>query len=114
MIERPILIKTHGIETKFHTTGFEPADFLFSGKRPFVIEIKNAGINKGRAAQFRMGDQKFDFILAIGDDWTDEFTFDAMPDEAITLKVGNKPTRAKYYIDNYLNVREFLGSLIED
>ena len=78
-----------------------------------VIEIKNAGINKGRAAQFRMGDQEFDFVLAIGDDWTDEFTFDAMPEKAITLKVGNKPTRAKYFVDNYLNVREFLGSLIE-
>jgi len=41
IIERHILVKTLGIESRFHTTGFEPADFLFSGKRPFVIEIKN-------------------------------------------------------------------------
>ena len=42
LIERHLLIKTLGIETKFHTTGFESANFLFSGKRPFVIEIKNS------------------------------------------------------------------------
>ncbi|MCK5039541.1 MAG: hypothetical protein KAR87_01060 [Candidatus Aenigmarchaeota archaeon] len=40
-IERHLLVKTLGIESKFHTIGFESADFLFSGKRPFVIEIKN-------------------------------------------------------------------------
>lgn len=79
-----------------------------------VIEIKNAGVNKGHAALSRMGEEKFDFVLAIGDDWTDEFTFDAMPENAYTIKVGNKPTRANYYVENYLNVREFLSSFIEE
>ena len=37
-----------------------------------VIEIKNSGINKGRAAIARMGNKHFDFIMAMGDDWTDE------------------------------------------
>ncbi|MCK4922628.1 MAG: trehalose-phosphatase, partial [Bacteroidales bacterium] len=78
-----------------------------------VIEIKNVGINKGRASQSRMGDQKYDFILALGDDWTDEFTFEAMPEKAYTIKVGNKPTRANYFVENYNNVREFLLSLVE-
>ncbi|MCF8381542.1 MAG: bifunctional alpha,alpha-trehalose-phosphate synthase (UDP-forming)/trehalose-phosphatase [Bacteroidales bacterium] len=78
-----------------------------------VIEIKNAGINKGRASLSRMGNQEFDFILAIGDDWTDEFTFNAMPEKAYTIKVGNKPTRANYYVENFNNVREFLLTLIE-
>lgn len=78
-----------------------------------VIEIKNAGINKGRAALNRMGEEKFDFILAIGDDWTDEFTFDAMPEEAITIKVGTNPTKAQYFVENYMNVRELLSNLSE-
>lgn len=78
-----------------------------------VIEIKNAGINKGRASLSRMGNKEFDFVLAIGDDWTDEFTFNAMPEKAFTIKVGNKPTRANYYVDNFNNVREFLLTLIE-
>ena len=78
-----------------------------------VIEIKNSGINKGRAAQFRMGNDSYQFILAMGDDWTDEYTFDAMPVEAFTIKVGTKSTKAKYYVENYLNVREILKSLVE-
>ncbi len=77
-----------------------------------VIEVKNSGINKGRAAQFRLGNENYDFIIALGDDWTDEFTFEAMPPEAFTIKIGTKPTKARYYVENYLNVREVLGELI--
>jgi trehalose 6-phosphate synthase/phosphatase len=76
-----------------------------------VIEIKNSGINKGRAAQKRLADGKYDFIIAMGDDWTDEFTFEAMPETAITIKVGTKSTRAKYFVDNYKNIREILTKL---
>ncbi len=76
-----------------------------------VIEIKNSGINKGRAAQKRLADGKYDFIIAMGDDWTDEFTFEAMPENAITIKVGTKSTRAKYFVDNYKNIREILKQL---
>ena len=49
-----------------------------------VIEIKNSGINKGRAASIKIGETDYDFILAIGDDWTDEYTFDALPPKAFT------------------------------
>ncbi|MEE4214197.1 MAG: bifunctional alpha,alpha-trehalose-phosphate synthase (UDP-forming)/trehalose-phosphatase, partial [Bacteroidales bacterium] len=47
-----------------------------------VLEIKYSGINKGRAAVQKIGNENYDFIFAVGDDWTDEYTFDAMPDEA--------------------------------
>ena len=76
-----------------------------------VIEIKNSGINKGRAALNKIGNQNFDFILAVGDDWTDEYTFAAMPQEAITIKVGAKTTKAKYYIDSVEDVRNLLKEL---
>ncbi|MDA3824172.1 MAG: trehalose-phosphatase, partial [Bacteroidales bacterium] len=74
-----------------------------------VLEIKSSGINKGRAALKKMGEEKFDFIFAVGDDWTDEYTFDAMPEEAITVKVGAKSTKANYYIDGVEKVRELLS-----
>ncbi|KPK87197.1 MAG: trehalose-6-phosphate synthase [Bacteroides sp. SM23_62_1] len=77
-----------------------------------VIEIKNSGINKGRAALNKIGNQKFDFILAVGDDWTDEYTFGAMPEEAITIKVGTKTTKARYYIDDVEDVRRLLKDLV--
>ena len=74
-----------------------------------VLEIKYSGINKGRAALHKMGDKSYDFILAVGDDWTDEFTFEAMPGDAYTIKVGAKTTKAKYYIEGVEKVREMLG-----
>ncbi|MEZ5000538.1 MAG: trehalose-phosphatase [Bacteroidales bacterium] len=77
-----------------------------------VLEIKYSGINKGRAALSRMAGRDFDFILAIGDDWTDEYTFEAMPEEAITIKVGTKRTGAMYYIDSVDSVREILKGFI--
>ncbi len=78
-----------------------------------VLEIKYAGINKGRAALNKMGDEKFDFILAFGDDWTDEYTFDALPEEAYTIKVGTKITKANFYIDSVDSVRGMLKMFIE-
>jgi trehalose 6-phosphate synthase/phosphatase len=73
-----------------------------------VLEIKYSGINKGRAAAYKLGDNDFDFILAVGDDWTDEFTFEAMPEEAFTIKVGTKTTKASFYIDSVDLVRKML------
>ncbi len=76
-----------------------------------VIEIKNAGINKGKAAIDKIADTEFDFILALGDDWTDEYTFNALPETAFTVKVGTKTTAAKYYIKDVQGVRELLKQL---
>jgi trehalose 6-phosphate synthase/phosphatase len=76
-----------------------------------VIEIKNAGINKGRAALNKMGNVKFDFILAIGDDWTDEYTFKSLPESAYTIKVGTKTTAARYYVNDITDVRSLLSQL---
>jgi trehalose 6-phosphate synthase/phosphatase len=73
-----------------------------------VLEIKHAGINKGRAAAQKLNNDKFDFILAVGDDWTDEYTFDAMPEGAYSIKVGTKTTKAAYYIESVDLVRELL------
>ena len=73
-----------------------------------VLEIKYSGINKGRAALQKIGNEHYDFILAVGDDWTDEFTFDAMPEGAYTIKVGTKTTKAAYYIESVELVRELL------
>lgn len=78
-----------------------------------VIEIKNAGINKGRAALNKLGTGDYDFILALGDDWTDEYTFNSLPDTALTIKVGTKTTAAKYYVNDVPDVRNFLKKLVE-
>jgi trehalose 6-phosphate synthase/phosphatase len=78
-----------------------------------VLEIKYSGINKGRAALQKLGDESYDLILAIGDDWTDEYTFGALPESAYTIKVGTKTTKARFYIESVDQVRELLQKCIE-
>ncbi len=77
-----------------------------------VIEIKNIGINKGRAAQKVLHAQPADKIVAIGDDWTDEFLFTDLPQEAITIKVGMAHTIAGFKVESFREVRELLKNLI--
>jgi trehalose 6-phosphate synthase/phosphatase len=78
-----------------------------------VIEVKNAGVNKGIAAlNFLKGDE-YSFIMAIGDDWTDEYMFRELPENAITIKVGIKHTNAKYNLGSVNEVRDLLKSLID-
>ncbi|MCB0563515.1 MAG: bifunctional alpha,alpha-trehalose-phosphate synthase (UDP-forming)/trehalose-phosphatase, partial [Phaeodactylibacter sp.] len=76
-----------------------------------VVEIKNAGINKGKAALNWVGEQKWDFIMAIGDDHTDEDTFKALPETAHTIKVGLDTSAARYNMLSVEEVRAFLNSL---
>ena len=73
-----------------------------------VIEIKNRGINKGRAAQKVLHAEPADKIVAIGDDWTDEFLFSELSEDAVTVKVGMSNTVASYKVENYLEVRDML------
>ncbi|UCG91335.1 MAG: bifunctional alpha,alpha-trehalose-phosphate synthase (UDP-forming)/trehalose-phosphatase [candidate division WOR-3 bacterium] len=77
-----------------------------------IIEIKNVGINKGRAVLKWIPKEKWDFIIAIGDDWTDEDTFAALPDWAYTIKVGLGLTKARFNIDSPAEVRQLLETLV--
>ena len=78
-----------------------------------VIEVKAGGINKGVAAMRFLKDQEFDCILAIGDDWTDEYMFRELPENAITIKVGLKNTAAVYNVESVGAVRALLKLLGE-
>ena len=73
-----------------------------------VLEIKTSGVNKGKAATKILQDKDYDFIFAIGDDWTDEYLFTELPDDTLSVKVGLKKTSAKYYLRATENVRELL------
>ncbi len=76
-----------------------------------VIEIKVSGINKGSAAMEYIHNKDYDFILAIGDDWTDEHLFHVLPENAVTIKVGTIHSQAKYFIDTYRDVRQLLSKI---
>jgi len=76
-----------------------------------VIEIKSSNVNKGRAATQLFRKEDYDQILIIGDNWTDEYMFDAAPEEAITIKVGYTKTKARYQIKGPKQVRSLLQKL---
>ena len=76
-----------------------------------VIEVKAGGINKGVAASRFLRDNQYDFIVAIGDDWTDEYMFRELPTSAYTIKVGLKKTAAAYKVESVKSVRNLLKAL---
>ncbi|MDT0676261.1 bifunctional alpha,alpha-trehalose-phosphate synthase (UDP-forming)/trehalose-phosphatase [Autumnicola musiva] len=78
-----------------------------------VLEIKSSGVNKGKSANKKLAGKNFDFIFALGDDWTDEFMFKELPDSAITVKVGIKQTSARYYVEDIRKVRALLQSFAD-
>ncbi len=76
-----------------------------------VVEVKNGDVNKGRATLNILHDQAYDFILAIGDDRTDEDTFKALPEGAISIKVGSNVSAARYYLQSQPEVIRLLEAL---
>lgn len=82
---------------------------LMHGKK--VIEVRPGGINKGRAAQNLLTMNTYDFVLAIGDDWTDEDLFKVLPKGAYSIKIGYSTTRARFFLDSPQSCRSFLHGL---
>lgn len=78
-----------------------------------VIEVRNAGIGKGKAVLKWLQQSTWDFILAIGDDWTDEEMFAVLPQWAYTIRVGLTPSRARFNVRDYREVRKLLQDLIQ-
>ena len=76
-----------------------------------AIEIRKAGVNKGSVVQQWMTTNDFDFILAIGDDLTDEDMFAALPQWACSFRVGPARTRARFRLRNSVEVLQFLTQL---
>lgn len=82
---------------------------LLNGNK--VIEVKNTEVNKGKATLKLLDQDQYDFILAIGDDYTDEDIFKAVPPSALTIKVGSDISAARYFVEDHTEVRSLLNSL---
>jgi trehalose 6-phosphate synthase/phosphatase len=75
-----------------------------------VIEVRPASASKGRVArEWLIHDH--DFILAAGDDITDEDMFAAMPPEGYSIKVGRGRTLAHYRLKSVGDIIALLGKL---
>ncbi len=75
-----------------------------------IIEIKPNGINKGYAAAELEALYPSDFVLAAGDDYTDEDMFKELPEHSYTIKIGSGDTKAR----SQLQTVEELGELLDE
>ena len=80
-----------------------------NGKK--VLEIKDNRVSKGFSASLFLNARDYDFLLAAGDDVTDETLFQTLPDSAYTIKVGTGSSFAKYNLKSFKSMRTLLKTL---
>lgn len=79
-----------------------------------VVTVKLGGVDKGRIAQNWLKMKNWDFVLAAGDDTTDEDLFRAMPPNAHTIKIGEGKTQARQNIASVEDFLQLLQALISN
>lgn len=95
----------------------------------FIVEVKPQGVTKGMVAEkifTSMADQgrRADFVLCVGDDRSDEDMFEIIGSAissgilssntcVFACTVGQKPSKAKYYLDDTAEVMNMLEALAE-
>jgi trehalose 6-phosphate synthase/phosphatase len=82
---------------------------LMKGEK--IVEVKPSEYTKGTAIRHFFNLSDFDFILAAGDDTTDEDMFDALPGNAVTIKIGKPSEKARYTVATSRDFVKFLGQL---
>jgi len=95
------------VEIIRHKTVFE----ILEGNK--VLEIKSGNYDKGQAAINLMKNINFDFILAAGDDKTDESLFKALSGSAYTIRIGLSHSLAKYNVTDLSFLLKLLKDLIK-
>ncbi|KAK6947398.1 Glycosyl transferase, family 20 [Dillenia turbinata] len=93
-----------------------------------MVEVKPQGVNKGLVAERLLATMKEkgmlpDFVLCIGDDRSDEDMFEVIISamagpslspvaEVFACTVGQKPSKAKYYLDDTSEILRMLQGLV--
>jgi trehalose 6-phosphate synthase/phosphatase len=82
-----------------------------------IVEVKPQGVSKGKAAERILHEtQGSEFVLCIGNDRSDEDMFNAMPSKegsCFACTVGQKPSKAPFYVNDPADVVATLGKLTE-
>ncbi|MBI4407695.1 MAG: trehalose-phosphatase [Candidatus Kerfeldbacteria bacterium] len=78
-----------------------------------LIELLPASINKGRATKHWLCQYQDSFIIAAGDERTDEDIFSVLPRNAISIKVQAGSSLAKYLLPDDQALRDLLAQLAD-
>lgn len=79
-----------------------------------VVEVQPAGMDKGLAANFWLSQGDWDFILAAGDDTTDEDLLKACPPDAHTIHIGSDATAARTQLADVQSFTDLLRDCLKD
>jgi len=84
---------------------------IFEGSK--ILEVKDTRITKGNAVRRWLGKKKWDFILAAGDDYTDEDMFAVLHESAYSIRVGHGTSHARFCLDSVHDFRLLLQKMIK-
>jgi trehalose 6-phosphate synthase/phosphatase len=77
-----------------------------------IVEVAAPGADKGTAARDWLTRGNYDFVLAAGDDTTDEDLFRALPPTAHKIKIGSHWPRGEATLKTPAEFRAFLTNLV--
>ena len=94
-----------------NTLASAPVEIITGSK---IVEIRQLGLDKGRA--YDIVESKhgpFDFVLATGDDRTDEDLFERLGPDAFSIHVGQGGSLASSSLSSPASMRRMLALLVE-
>jgi trehalose 6-phosphate synthase/phosphatase len=78
----------------------------------YVLEIRPYGVHKGTVADELARDRLPEAtLLAAGNDRTDDDLFVSLPDVALTIAVGERPSKARYRLHDVWELRRLLAQI---
>ena len=110
-----------------HLEGVLAHERIQVSRGQFYVEVNPQGVHKGAASEMvvdkvsGLGREAIDFVFCVGDEQSDEAMFASvegltfsphMPAEVIACTVGQKPSRAKYYLNDSREVMEMIRAAI--
>lgn len=88
-------------------------DFIVRNGRK-IIEVKPAFLNKSVIAKDFTDKYPSDFIIAAGDDTTDEDLFGSLPNHAHTIKIGTNNSSAKHQLSDSAKLIDLLKIIAKE
>jgi len=103
-------VRVHELRDKLEEMIRQKTDFeiLYGHK---VLEVKCGRYDKGEAIKRFLQQTHYDFLLAAGDDRTDESMFRIILDKAYTIRIGASPSLAKFHINNVAGMIRLLRKM---
>ncbi len=77
------------------------------------VEVRTSRVSKGTFYLTQLAKDPWDFILAIGDDWTDESLFSVLPPSSASVRVGLTASTARFNVESNEEALALLERLVQ-